>query len=96
MLNFREILARLAFPLVMGGGIGLTFYFIHLEGMAINAVTFPIVFIALILIALLERVIPFRTAWNKNDGGVGNDVINLVITQTIIPRLFTPFGYIIF
>ncbi|MFK7978908.1 MAG: hypothetical protein AB8G86_02910 [Saprospiraceae bacterium] len=43
MLNFREILARLAFPLVMSDGIGATFYFIHLKGMAINAVTFPVV-----------------------------------------------------
>jgi len=33
--------------------------------------------------------------WDKNDGDVGNDAINLVITQTLIPRLLTPFGYII-
>ena len=95
MLNFREISARLAFPLVMGGGIYATFYFMHLKGVAINAVTFPVVIIALLLIALLERVIPFRSGWNNNDGDVSNDAINLVITQTIIPRLFTPFGYII-
>lgn len=95
MFNFREILARLAFPLVMGTGLWATFYFIHIKEYDINKVTFPVVFIALISIALLERLIPFRNLWNKNDGDVGNDAINLVITQTIIPRLFTPFGYII-
>lgn len=95
MLNFREILARLAFPIVMGVGLFATFYFIHIKEVAINKVTFPVVFIALIIIALLERLIPFRSSWNKNDGDVGNDAINLVITQTLIPRLFTPFGYII-
>ena len=95
MLNFREILARLAFPLVIGLALGATFYFIQIQGIAINTVTFPVVFIALIVIALLERLIPFRSGWNKNDGDVGNDALNLVITQTIIPRLFAPFGYII-
>ena len=95
MNSFREISARLTFPLIMGLGIGTTYYFIHLAGFAINKVTFPIVFVALIVIALLERLLPFRQKWNKKDGDVGNDMINLVITQTIIPRLFTPFGYII-
>ena len=49
----------------------------------------------MLVIAFLERIIPFRQNWNKNDDDIGNDAINLVITQTIIPRLFTPFGYII-
>lgn len=95
MNNFREIATRLVFPLVMGLGLWTTYYFIHLQDFAINKVTFPVVFIALLIIALLERFLPFRLTWNHTDGDVGNDLINLVITQTIIPRLFTPFGYII-
>ena len=93
--TFREILGRLAFPLVMGAGLIITYYFIHVQGVSINKVTFPVVIISLLAIALLERIIPFRQNWNQTDGDVGNDAINLVITQTIIPRLFTPFGYIV-
>ena len=89
---FLEILAHLVFPLIMGTGLWATFYFIHLQGFAINKVTFPVVFIALLIIALLECFLPFRPNWNKSDGDVGNDAINLVITQTILPRLFTPFS----
>ena len=95
MGDFREIGARLVFPMVMGGGLFATFWFIHIKRVEINAVTFPVVFIALLVIALLERALPYRSNWNKTDGDIGNDAINLVITQTIIPRLFTPFFYII-
>ena len=95
MTVLRAILSRLAFPLVMGLGIGMTYWFIHVEGYAINAITFPVVIISLFTIACLERIIPFRNSWNKNDGDIGNDTINLLITQTLIPRLFTPSGYII-
>ncbi len=63
--------------------------------MDINAVTFPVVFIVLLIIAFLERIIPYRPNWNETDEDIGNDAINLVITQTIIPRLFTPFFYIV-
>ena len=44
MNNFREVLARLAFPLVMGLGLIITYYFIQIKGVSINKVTFPIVF----------------------------------------------------
>ena len=88
MKKIREIGARLAFPLIMGLGLWTTFYFIHIKDFEINKVTFPVVFIALITIAIVERFLPYRPNWNKNDGDVGNDAISLVISQTIIPRLF--------
>ena len=59
MKNSREIGARLAFPLIMGLGLWTTFYFIHIKGLDINKVTFPIVFIALITIAIVERFLPY-------------------------------------
>jgi len=44
MKNFREIGARLAFPLVIGVGLWATFYFIQIKGFDINKVTFPVFF----------------------------------------------------
>ena len=79
----------------MGLGLGTSYFLFHVKGFAIDKVTFPVVLVGLILIAILERIFPFRNNWNKNDGDLGNDTIHLFLTQTLIPRLFTPFGYII-
>jgi len=91
----REVLGKTTFPLVMGLALGITYWFIKIKGGDINNVTFPIVISALIIIGILERINPYRPNWNNNDGDIVNDTIHLFITQTLIPRLFTPLFYIV-
>ena len=94
MSQNSNIAARLIFPVVMGLALASVFYFVRTKGFDISVVSIIIAFSGLLSIGILERLFPYREDWNTNDGDIGNDVINIIITQTIIPKLFTPLGYI--
>ena len=94
MTRNSPIASRLIFPVVMGLSLGLVFYLVKVKGFEINMVSIVIAFCGLLSIGILERLFPYREDWNTNDGDIGNDIVNVIITQTIIPKLFTPLSYI--
>jgi sterol desaturase/sphingolipid hydroxylase (fatty acid hydroxylase superfamily) len=50
----------------------------------------PIVLVALVLIGVLERIMPYKKEWNKSHNDVGNDTIHLFVTQILIGRIMQP------
>ncbi|CAM3513063.1 sterol desaturase family protein [Parendozoicomonas haliclonae] len=81
--------ARLVFPVVMTLCLLSVWLLLEQgvhEGIAVFAVLLPGAFI----IALLERIMPYRQDWNKSDGDARTDLIHLLVAQIAIPRLMKP------
>lgn len=87
--NTNGVAPWLVFPLLMGAGL-TSVYLLLINGVHEGIAVFSTITIALIIIAVLERVMPFREQWNQSDDDVTTDVINLILTQVIIPRLTKP------
>ena len=89
--HIKELFARLVFPITMGGGL-LAGYYIIESGTVENILTAgtPIVLVSLILIALFERIYPYKESWGKNHNDVGNDAWHLVFTQIVIGKIMGP------
>lgn len=87
----NKTIPYLFFPIVMGAGL-YAGYRISTDGATENIVALgsPIVFAAIIIIALLERLFPYRKDWNKSHNDVGNDTIHLFLTQILIGRIMEP------
>lgn len=96
--NFlKEFAARLVFPVVMGLGLGVGFFLSRSsESENIIALGSPIVLAALVIIGILERLMPYKSEWNKSHNDVGNDTIHLFITQILIGRIMQPFWIFVF
>lgn len=90
--KIKEVFARIVFPIIMGGGLIAGALVIE-SGTVANILTAgtPIVLVALILIALFERLFPYKDAWSKNHNDIRNDAWHLVFTQIVIGRLMNPF-----
>ncbi|MGI9283390.1 MAG: sterol desaturase family protein [Endozoicomonas sp.] len=56
------------------------------EGIAVFAVLLP----GALLIAILERLLPYRQDWNQSDGDLKTDFLHMLIAQITIPRLVKP------
>jgi sterol desaturase/sphingolipid hydroxylase (fatty acid hydroxylase superfamily) len=89
--TFQEIFSRIIFPLIMGAGLFTGYYIAEMSDVEnVLAVGSPIVFASLILIAICERIAPYRDKWNQSHNDVGNDTINLFVTQILIGRIMEP------
>lgn len=87
----KEVIARTLFPIIMGGGL-IAGYFVIESGDIKNVLVAgtPIVFVALVLIAVAERFFSYKEAWKKSHNNIGNDAWHLVFTQVIIGRIMGP------
>jgi len=84
-LNISDWPSRWVFPGVMGSALAVQLYLMELGyNPAISAVVVSLS--GLLLIALLERVMPYRRDWNKADGDVKTDALHVLITQLILPK----------
>jgi sterol desaturase/sphingolipid hydroxylase (fatty acid hydroxylase superfamily) len=73
------------FPFVMCSVLAAQLFCMHLGfNPAISAVAVSLT--GLVLIALLERVLPYRADWNTSDGDVKTDALHVLITQIILPK----------
>jgi sterol desaturase/sphingolipid hydroxylase (fatty acid hydroxylase superfamily) len=73
--------------MALGLGTGLACIHAGLNPM-VSAVA--ISFGAMPVVALLERLLPYRKDWNENDGDVGADVLHLTLHQILMPNLMKP------
>lgn len=89
--RLREISAKTIFPIIMGGGLAVGYWVIE-SGTIDNIITAgtPIVLVSLIIIAIFEKVFPYKKSWTKNHNDIGNDAWHLVFTQIIIGRIMDP------
>lgn len=86
----KHIASWLIFPLFMVTALWLTHHAIYTKGYGVNQIVFPVVFTFLVLIALMERVMPYREKWNESDEDIRTDTIHVFLTQTLIPKVLTP------
>lgn len=75
----------LIFPAVMGGALGAQYSMMKL-GYDPATLAVIVSFLALVLIAVLERALPYREDWNLSDGDVRTDAIHVVVAQVLIPK----------
>ncbi|MFT6807202.1 MAG: sterol desaturase/sphingolipid hydroxylase (fatty acid hydroxylase superfamily) [Saprospiraceae bacterium] len=88
----QEVSARIIFPIVMGLGLWLGLWIsMSSDGGNVVAKGSPIVLGAILLIALIERMLPYKKEWNRSQNDVGNDTIHLFVTQILIGRIMEPF-----
>lgn len=84
-LNISDWSSRWVFPGVMGSALAVQLLLMELGyNPAVSAVVVSLS--GLLLIALLERVMPYRRDWNKADGDVKTDALHVLITQLILPK----------
>lgn len=79
----------LVFPVVMGAGL-TSVYVLMQRGVPDTLAPIIVALVAMIVIALLERYLPYRDEWNANHGDVGTDVWHLLIAQLAIPNILKP------
>jgi sterol desaturase/sphingolipid hydroxylase (fatty acid hydroxylase superfamily) len=84
-------LSVLAFPVTMSCALGATWAGFALFDLphAVSAASAVFVF-GFLLIPMLERALPYRTDWNKNDDDFGTDVLHLIVANGIVVNLEKP------
>lgn len=87
--NFKILSSYLFFPFIMGGGITTTRLLMNLGIEPSLAATVAVVLFGLICIPIIERVMPYKDAWNRSDQDVAPDLIYLAL-NVLIPKLWTP------
>jgi len=85
----RRIAPWLVFPGLMTAGLGAA-----MAGAAAGLDPFlaavGVVLVAFPTVAALERWLPYRAEWSKNQGDVRTDTIHLIIAQIAMPQLLKP------
>ncbi|MCL6269418.1 sterol desaturase family protein [Sansalvadorimonas sp. 2012CJ34-2] len=85
----QKALPVLVFPVTMGVALLSIWQLLKAdvhEGLAVFLVLVP----GALIIAVLERLLPYREDWNKNDGDLKTDLIHMLVAQISIPRLTKP------
>jgi len=79
------ILSYLIFPIMLGAGLWLTWYF---SNNPYNPITVAIVvsLSGMVLIAILERILPYNRDWNQSRGDVLTDLYHTVFHQILLSR----------
>ena len=83
---FKNLLARTAFQIVMLGGLIAT-YLLTEEGMESSSVLGLVSMMAMVIIVILERIIPFRVDWNKARGDIRTDILHNIFSSYITIEL---------
>lgn len=86
MTRTRTIASWTLFPATLTAAVGGAYYIVtHDLPIEWAALGIPLAVIA--LVALLERLMPFNPAWNRNHGDVGADVSSLVLVAGVVESL---------
>lgn len=78
----QKALAYSAFPVVIFGGLLMAHYMAG-EGMDSSSILGLVSMMAMVVIVVLERVIPFRTDWNKSRGDIVTDILHNIFSSYI-------------
>lgn len=84
----RGILAVSLVPASVAGGVWAALWAID-SGFAPEMVVFPISLAILLLVAIMERVLPYRRDWNRSHGDLRTDAL-YYLTQIVIGGLLAP------
>jgi ornithine lipid hydroxylase len=87
----KTVLAWAAYPLIVGGGMVAAVIALE-RGIEMTPVIIATGAGALIIIAVLERVIPHVPAWNRSHGDVTHDVLHFVVSNSASIQAINLFG----
>lgn len=60
------------------------------QGVAVPVATYAGIAVIGLLFLLMERILPYRAAWNTSRGDLGNDTTSALIAYLLIPKLVGP------
>lgn len=83
----RSVLRVAAFPALVFGGTALAWWSGDL-GLPPEVALAGVPSVAAVLIAALERAIPYEAAWARSRGDVGTDVVHLLVSMIAVPRVY--------
>ncbi len=84
----RTVLAVSLVPVSVAGGVGAVLWAMD-SGVAPEMVVFPISLASLLLVAIMERILPYRRDWNRSHGDLRTDALYYV-TQIFVGGLLAP------
>ena len=79
------LFSYIVFPLVLGVGLLATWYLSAVVGNPI-AVAVSISLLAMVVVGVLERVMPYRRDWNTPRGDISTDFWHTLINQVLLSR----------
>lgn len=85
----RKAFSVAVFPLVFGGGLAIAIGLMNSGVEPASAYLLPAV-AAFVILSVLERVVPYRRAWQKADGDVPVDLGHLFVSGVLTPALLRP------
>lgn len=75
----KKAFSVLVFPLIFGGGLAAAIFMMR-SGVEIGTAYLVPTGIAFFALSILERVVPYREAWQKSDGDVRVDLGHLIVS----------------
>lgn len=85
----QRLASALVFPLLMCGALGTTWALLQTHIAAPLAV-FAVLVPSALSIAVLERALPYRASWLRSHQDFGTDLVHMLLTQIVIPRVLGP------
>ena len=89
MSRVERILSVTVFPVVLAGSVAVALYLIE-AGYSPETITGPLVLLAGLIVAGLERVLPHHRSWLHSKGDLGPDLAYLIGVGTLVSLLVTP------
>ena len=86
--SLRSIIAVSLVPASVAGGIGAALWAMN-RGIDPEMVIFPISLASLVLVAVMERILPYRREWNRSHGDLRTDSL-YYLTQIFVGGLLAP------
>jgi len=85
----RMIAPKLVFPLIMTAGLLTTQQLMTQQVAPALAALIAVLLFGFLAVPILERLMPYRSDWNRNEGDLGPDLIYM-LSNAAIPKLWTP------
>ncbi len=86
--KFRLLLGASLLPASVAGGVYAAWKAIQ-SGIAPEMTVFPISIASLVLVAVMERILPYRREWNRSQGDLLTDSLYF-LTQIVVGGLMAP------
>ena len=84
----RAVLAVSLVPLSVVGGVGALLWAMN-TGIGAEMAIFPITLANLVLVAVMERILPYRREWNRSHGDLRTDSLYF-LTEIVVGGLMAP------
>lgn len=88
LANVRAVLAVSLVPFSVAGGVGALLWAMN-AGIDPEMAIFPLTLANLVLVAVIERILPYRREWNRSHGDLRTDSLYF-LTEIVVGGLMAP------